>query len=50
MLVDELCQANPQLTEELKPGQELKLASIEPLLNVTITSTLIKNEVLPFEV
>ncbi|HBI26321.1 MAG TPA: hypothetical protein DDY25_01150, partial [Peptococcaceae bacterium] len=50
MLVDELCQVNPQLTEEMKPGQEIKLASIEPLLNVIITSTLIEKEVLPCEV
>ncbi|MDD2556555.1 MAG: M23 family metallopeptidase [Syntrophaceticus sp.] len=50
MLVDELCQVNPQLTEEMKPGQEIKLASIEPLLNVIITSTLTEKEVLPCEV
>lgn len=50
ILVDELYQYNPRLTEELKPGQELKLASIEPLLNVAITSTLTTKEVLPFEV
>lgn len=50
MLVDELYQANPQLTEDMKPGQEIKLASIEPLLNVTITSILSEKEVLPCEV
>lgn len=48
--VDELLQANAQLTaENLKPGQELKLASVEPLLKVVITSNLITNEVLPYE-
>lgn len=49
-LVEELYQANPQLSEELKPGQELKLTSIEPLLHITITSTLATSEVLPYEV
>lgn len=50
MLVDDLYQANSQLSEELKPGQELKLSSIEPLLNIIVTSTLATNEVLPYEV
>lgn len=50
MQVEDLYKANPQISEDLKPGQELKLASIEPLLNMTITSTLTKSEVLPYEV
>lgn len=50
MRVDDLYQANPQLSEDLKPGQELKLVSVEPLLNITVTSTLATSEVIPFEV
>jgi murein DD-endopeptidase MepM/ murein hydrolase activator NlpD len=50
VLVDDLYQANSDLSEDLKPGQELKLTSIEPRLNITITSVLSSNEVLPFDV
>lgn len=50
MFVDDLYRANPQLSENLKPGQELKLVSVEPLLHVTITSTLVSSEVLSYEV
>ena len=48
--VDELLQANAHLTaENLKPGQEIKLTTFEPLLKVVITSNLVTNEVLPYE-
>ncbi len=50
LLVDDLCQANPKLSEDLKPGQVLKLASVEPILHVTVTSTISANEEIPFEV
>jgi murein DD-endopeptidase MepM/ murein hydrolase activator NlpD len=48
--VDELLQANAKLTaENLKPGQELKLATVEPLLKMVVTSTKVAKEVLPYE-
>lgn len=51
LLVDDIYSANPELaSERLDIGQELKLATAEPLLNVRMTSTLVKNEVLPSEV
>jgi murein DD-endopeptidase MepM/ murein hydrolase activator NlpD len=50
MQVDELLQANAQLTaENLKPGQELKLTTVEPLLKMVITSNLVTKELLPYE-
>ena len=50
LLVEDIFQANPQLTSErLDVGQEIRLAVEEPLLHVMITSTLVKKEVLPPE-
>jgi len=51
LLVDDIYSANPQLTsEKLEIGQKLKLVAAEPLLNVRVTSTLVKKETLPSEV
>ncbi|HHY40463.1 MAG TPA: M23 family metallopeptidase [Syntrophaceticus sp.] len=48
--VDELLLANAHLTaENLKPGQEIKLTAVEPLLKVVITSHLVTKELLPYE-
>lgn len=50
LLVEDIYKANPQLaSERLDIGQEIKLATVEPFLHVTITSTLVKKEVIPTE-
>lgn len=49
LLVDDLLKANPGLSERLDVGQELKLARTEPVVNVMVTSTLVKNQAIPYE-
>ncbi len=51
LIVEDINKANPELsTEKLSIGQELKLASVEPLINAIITSTQVTSEVIPCDV
>jgi len=50
LLVKELLDANPNLTERLDIGQEIKLAAVQPLIHVKITSSTVKKESIPFDV
>lgn len=51
LVVEDLFAANPDLTSDrLDVGQELRLATTAPLLNVVITSTAVKKEPIPYQV
>lgn len=52
MLTDEILEANPDLTEDsiLRPGQEIKLAKVEPYLTVISKGEMVINETIPFDV
>ncbi|HHW40844.1 MAG TPA: M23 family metallopeptidase [Syntrophomonadaceae bacterium] len=50
LLVKELLDANPNLTERLDIDQEINLAAVQPLLHVRITSSAVKREAIPFDV
>lgn len=50
MTVEELKEANPQLTSELLSiGQELKLVKAEPLLHLVTTYSIVKEENIPYK-
>ncbi len=50
LLVKELLDANPNLTERLDIDQEINLAAVQPLIHVRITSSTVKRESIPFDV
>jgi len=51
LLVADLYAANPDLkSERLDIGQELKLGTVEPVLSIVTTSTVVKRESIPYEV
>lgn len=50
LLVKELLDANPGLTENLDIDQEINLAAVQPLLHVRITSSSVKQEAIPYQV